>query len=199
MTQHDAAADLAFIRQHIEQTRRYTAAKGVFFVIWGVAVSLSLLLTWLQVAGALGGSQWAIWIPTTVVAWSLTLWFAWKQQQESAVPHHAHLIGMNWTAIGVAMMAVFFVGVGRGTLGYAGIPGLSAILVGVGIFNTGHLSGLRWLAAVGVVWLVAGALMLAFPGLHNLPAMALLLVFGQIAPGLVLMRAERAAQRGAAA
>jgi hypothetical protein len=199
MTQHDALEDLAYIRQVMEQTRRYTAAKGIFFVIWGVAVSVSLLLTWLQVVSVIGGSQWAVWIPTTLGAWGLTLWFSWKQQRESAVPHHAHLIGMNWTAVGVAMMIVFFVGVARGTVSYAAIPGLSALLVGAGIFNTGHLSGLRWLAVVGAVWLAAGALMLAFPGLHNLLATALLLVFGQIVPGLVLMRAERAAQgRGAA-
>lgn len=192
MTQHDALQDLAYIRQVMEQTRRYTAAKGIFFVIWGVAVSTSLLLTWLQVAGTIGGSQWAVWIPSTAIAWGLTLYFAWRQQQDSAVPHHAHLIGMNWTAVGVAMMFMFFVGMGRGTLGYAAIPGLSALLVGIGIFNSGHLSGIRWLAAVGVAWLLGGALMLAFPGLHNLLGMAVLLVFGQIVPGLVLMRQERA-------
>jgi len=191
MTQQNALEDLAYIRQVMEQTRRYTAAKGVFFVIWGVAVSVSLVLTWLQVTGGVGGNQWAIWIPTTLVAWGLTLYFAWRQQRESAVPHHAHLIGMNWTAIGIAMMFMFFVGVARGTIGYPAINGLAALLVGIGIFNTGHLSGIRWLAGVGVAWLVCGALMLAWPGLHTLLLMAFLLVIGQIVPGLILMREER--------
>jgi hypothetical protein len=192
MTQHDALQDLAYIRQVMEQTRRYTAAKGVFFVIWGVAVSLSLLLTWLQIERVIGGSQWLIWIPATFIAWGLTLWFAWREHHSSAAPHHAHLIGMNWTAIGVAMMAIYFVGVGRGTIGYGAICGLSALLVGIGIFNSGHLSGLRWLAVVGALWLVNGAAMLAWPGLHTLPWMAALLVLCQIGPGLVLMREERA-------
>lgn len=192
MTQHDALQDLAYIRQVMEQTQRYTAAKGVFFVIWGVAVSLALLLTWLQILGHIGGTNFEVWIGTMLVGWLLTMYCAWRQQRESAVPHHARLIGMNWTAIGIAMGLAYFVGVPMKSIGFQAIPGLSALFVGVGIFNTGHLSGIRWLAGVGVVWLLCGGLMLAWPGLHTLLFMALLLLFGQIVPGLVLMRQERA-------
>lgn len=198
MTQHDALQDLAYIRQVMEQTRRYTATKGIFFVIWGVAVSVALLLTWLQILGLLGGANLVVWLGCMVVGWGLTLYFAWRQRRESAVPHHAHLIGMNWTGVGVAMGLAYFVGVPMKSISLLAIPGLSALFVGVGIFNTGHLSGIRWLAGVGVVWLVGGALMLAWPGPHTLLAMALLLSFGQIVPGLVLMREERA-RRGASA
>ena len=192
MTQHDALQDLAYIRQVMEQTRRYTAAKGVFFIIWGIAVSFAMLLTWLQITGQLGGSNLVVWGATMLAGWLLTMYFAWQQQRDSAVPHHAFLIGMNWTAVGIAMGIAFFVGVAMESLSYQAIPGLSALFVGVGIFNTGHLSGIRWLAGVGVVWLAAGALMLAWPGVHNILAMAVLLFFGQIVPGIVLMREERA-------
>lgn len=192
MTQHDALQDLAYIRQVMEQTRRYTAAKGVFFVIWGVAVGIALLLTWLQILGHVGGTNFEVWIGTMFTGWVLTMYFAWRQNRESAVPHHAFLIGMNWTAVGIAMGLAYFVGVPMKTIGFHAIPGLSALFVGVGIFNTGHLSGIRWLAGVGVVWLLCGGLMLAWPGLHTLLLMAVLLLFGQIVPGLVLMQQERA-------
>lgn len=192
MTQHDALQDLAYIRQVMEQTRRYTAAKGVFFVVWGVTVSVALLLTWLQITGVLGGTNIMIWLGTLPIGWALTMYFAWRQQRESAVPHHAFLIGMNWTAIGIAMGVAYFVGVPMQTIGYQAVPGLSALFVGVGIFNTAHLSGIRWLAVVGVVWLLGGGVMLAWPGLHTLLLMAVLLVLGQIVPGLILMREERA-------
>jgi hypothetical protein len=200
MTQHDAAADLAYIRQVMEQTRRYTAAKGVFFIIWGVAVSFALLLTWLQIIGELGGTNFEVWIGTMLAGWLLTLYFAWRQGREAAVPHNAFLIGMNWTAVGIAMGLAYFVGVPMKSIGFQAVPGLSALFVGVGIFNTGHLAGIRWLAGVGVVWLVCGGLMLAWPGLHTLLFMAVLLFFGQIVPGVLLMREERArAAEGAAA
>jgi hypothetical protein len=199
MTQQNALDDLAYIRNVMEQTRRYTAAKGVYFVVWGVAVSVSMLLTWLQIERVIGGSQWAVWTPTVLIAWGLTLYFSWKEQREGVAPYHAHLIGMNWTAVGVAMMCVFFIGVSRGTVHYSAISGLSALLVGIGIFNSGHLSGLRWLAGVGVLWLANGAAMLAWPGQHTLPWMAVLLLIGQIVPGLVLMREERAGRAGGAA
>ncbi len=71
MTQHDALQDLAYIRQVMEQTRRYTAAKGVFFIIWGVAVSLALLLTWLQITGSLGGSNFLVWGATMLAGITL--------------------------------------------------------------------------------------------------------------------------------
>lgn len=201
MTQHDAAQDLAYIRQVMEQSRRYTAAQGVFFVIWGVAVSLALLLTWLQILGHIGGSNFLVWGVVMVAAWGLTMYCAWQQHRDSATPYHAQLIGMNWTAVGIAMGLAFFVGVPTQALSVQAIPGLSALFVGVGIFNTGHLSSIRWLAGVGVVWLACGALMLAWPGVHNIMAMAVLLLVGQILPGLVLMREERArrAQQGGGA
>ncbi len=192
MTQHDAQQDLAYIRQVMEQTRRYTAAQGVFFVIWGVAVSFALLLTWLQILGRIGGNNFVVWRATMLGAWGLTMYFAWQQQRDSAVPYHAQLIGMNWTAVGIAMGLAFFVGVPTHALSVQAIPGLSALFVGVGIFNTGQLSTIRWLSGIGAGWLVCGALMLAFPGVHNILAMAVLLFVGQIVPGLILMREERA-------
>jgi hypothetical protein len=201
MTQHDAAQDLAYIRQVMEQSRRYTAAQGIFFVIWGVAVSFALLLTWLQILGHISGNNLLIWGVVMVAAWGLTIYCAWQQDRSSATPYHAQLIGMNWTAVGVAMGLAFFVGVPTATLSLQAIPGLSALFVGVGILNTGHLSSIRWLAVVGVVWLLCGALMLAWPGVHNILATAVLLFAGQIVPGLILMREERArrAQAGGAA
>ena len=192
MTHQDAADDLAYIRRVMEETRRYTAAQGVFFVIWGVAMTAAILLTWLQITGSLGGSNYAVWAITMFLGWVTTMYFAWRQQRDSVAPHQARLIGMNWTAVGIAMGLAFFVGTPFHTIGFQAIPGLSALFVGVGIFNTAHLSGIRWLAGVGVIWLLTGALMLAWPGFHTMLLMAALLVFGQILPGMVLMREERA-------
>ena len=191
MTPHDAASDLAYIRGVIQQTREYTAARGIFFVVWGVAVTTALLLTWLQITGSLGGTQYEVWGATMTLGWLVTMYVAWQQNREVVVPVNARLIGLNWTAVGIAMGLCFFVGTPFRTIGFQAIPGLSALFVGVGIFNTAQLAGIRWLGAVGVIWLLTGALMLAWPGFHTMLMMAALLVFGQIVPGLVLMREER--------
>jgi hypothetical protein len=175
----------------MQQTREYTAARGIFFVVWGVAVTTALLLTWLQITGKLGGNQYEVWGVTMTLGWLLTLYLAWRQQRAVVVPVNAKLIGLNWTAVGIAMGLTFFVGTPFHSIGVAAIPGLSALFVGVGIFNTAQLAGIRWLGAVGIVWLLVGALMLAWPGFHTMLMMAALLVFGQIVPGLVLMREER--------
>lgn len=199
MTQHDAAADLAYIRQVMEQTRRYTAAKGIFFVLWGTIVSLALVATWFQWHRWLGGTNFEMWIGAMVVGWLATLWLARREAQQGAAPYHAHLIGMNWTAVGIAMMAFYFVGVPAKTIPFQAVPGLSALLVGIGIFNTGFLAGVRWLVAVAALWFVVGALLLAFSGPYSLWAMVALLVVGEVIPGIVLMRQERAAAAGDAA
>lgn len=199
MTQHDAAADLAYIREVMQQTRRYTAAKGIFFVLWGSIVSLALVATWFQWHRLLGGTNFELWIGAMTVGWLLTLWLARREEQSGNAPHHARLIGMNWTAVGLAMMVFYFVGVPTKTIPFQAVPGLSALLVGIGIFNTGFLADLRWLVGVAVLWFVGGALLLAFPGPHTLWAMVALLVVGEIVPGLVLMRQERAQRGGAAA
>jgi hypothetical protein len=191
MTQHDAAADLAYIRQVMAQTRRYTATKGIFFVLWGSIVSLALIGTWFQWHRLVGGSNFEMWIGAMTVGWLVTLWLARREEQQGSAPHNARLIGMNWTAVGSAMGIFYFVGVPMHTIGFEAIPGLSALLVGIGIFNTGHLAGLRWLAGVGVLWLVVGGVLLAFPGPYTLWAMVALLVLGEVVPGLVLMRQER--------
>lgn len=198
MTQHDALQDLAYIRQVMEQTRRYTAAKGIFFVLWGTIVSLALVGTWLQINRLVGGSNFKLWIAAMVIGWALTMYFSWRQQNEGALPHNAYLIGMNWMVVGLAMGVFYFVGVPMKTISFQAIPGVSALFLGIGIWNTGQLSGLRWLSGVGIAWLVGGGLLLAFPGSHTLWAMVVLLVLGEIVPGLILMRQEhqlRAAER----
>jgi len=199
MTQHDAAADLAYIREVMQQTRRYTAAKGIYFVLWGTLVSLALIATWFQIHRLIGGSNLALWLTLMVTGWVATVWLARRDAQQGAAPYHARLIGMNWTAVGLAMMGFYFIGVPAQTIPFQAVPGLSALLVGIGVFNTGFLADLRWLVGVALLWFVSGALMLAYPGPHTLWAMVLLLVVGEIAPGLVLMRQERARRAGDAA
>lgn len=198
MTHHDAAADLAYIREVMEQTRRYTAAKGIYFVLWGSLVALALIGTWFQWHRVIGGTNFELWIGAMTAGWLATLWLARREATHGQAPFQARLIGMNWVAVGVAMGTFYFVGVPMKTVGFEAIPGLSALFVGVGIFNTGHLSGLRWLAAVGVCWFVAGGALLAFPGPHTLWAMVALLLLGEVLPGLVLMRQERALRGDAA-
>jgi surface polysaccharide O-acyltransferase-like enzyme len=192
MTQHDAAADLAYIRGVMEQTRHYTAAKGGYFIVWGVVITLGLLGTWLQLTGRLGGDNFWVWTAAIVCGWIATAVLVWHETREPVVPAMAQYIGYNWMSVGLVMSIMFFVGVPSGAVPPQVLPGMSALLVGAGIFNTGTLSGMHWLRAVAGAWFLGGIYMFLFPGPQVLLAMAFLLIGFQIVPGMVLVKQARA-------
>lgn len=195
MNTDKAREDLAYIRELMAETRQATYVGGAYFIVWGLAIGLGLLFTWLFVSKTLplpfsGKATMMVTWAVAVGLGGVAMWW-WPIRREQRMPVQSagsRLIGLTWAAVGTSLMIVFFVGVGANSLpGYLMNP-LSALFIGIGMFMTGTLAGLGWIRNLAFGWWFGGAVMLAAPGLWNLWMMALMLFALYLVPGIVLSR-----------
>src|SRR5690606_28525269 len=127
MTHEQAAADLAYIRQLMDRSRRVTVLGGHYLVAWGVLVEAALVVTWLAASGqAVMNPLWA-WAGAVLIGWAYTFWAGRRDREvDGASSRSGFLIGMVWVSLGVSMTLVFFIGMPAGTLGWQAAPGLAA-------------------------------------------------------------------------
>lgn len=192
MNSDDARADLAWIRRLMEDTRRATYVSGGYFIVWGIAIGLGLLATWLRIAGHWQVSPFASWIACLALGAAATFWLVRNERREPVEAPAGRLIGQVWLAMGVSVLVLFFAGVGSGTLDGALMPALACTLTGGAVFLTGTLSGLGWLRGLAGAWWLGATAMLIWPGVHVLLLMGVMLLALYVIPGVVLIRLRRA-------
>lgn len=196
MDQAQAQQDLAFIRELMQSARRATYVSGAFFILWALITGLGLLGTWLLVTGKLTlpfdagvGTFW-LWIVLDTIGFIGTVWIIRRVHSRATAAANPvdRLIGLSWFAVAAGILIVAIVGVGSGTISGDVMCAISAVFIGIGVFNSGLLAGMKWLRNLAFGWWIGGGLMLAAPGLWNLWFMALLLFLLYLIPGVVLAR-----------
>lgn len=192
MTHEQAAADLAYMRQLMERSRRVTVLGGHYLIAWGVLVELALVVTWLAATGrAVMNPLWA-WAGAVVLGWAYTFWSARRDRRvDGASSRNGFLVGIVWVSLGVAMTLVFFVGMPAETIGWQAAPGLAAAFLGAGALLHGTLAGIGWFRVVAAGWWLTAAAMLLWPGRETLLLYAGAVLVLQILPGVVLDHERR--------
>lgn len=194
MNQQQAQQDLAFIRQLMQSTRWATYVSGAFFIVWALVTGLGLLGTWLIVSQKLtlpfdsGIALAGLWIVTDTAGFIGTVLIVRRNARRAVANPAGRLIGASWFSVAVGLLIVAFVGAASGNMPGELMCAVSALFIGVGVFNSGLLAGIKWLRNLAFGWWLGGALMLASPGLWNLWFTALLLFVLYLIPGIVLSR-----------
>jgi hypothetical protein len=194
MTQEQAQQDLAFIRELMQSARRSTYLSGAFFIIWSLVTGLGLLGTWLLVTRTLtvpfdsGIGVFWLWIVMDVIGFTGTVLIIRRNHKRAIANPAGRMIGLSWFSVAMGILLISIVGNGSGTIPGEVMCAVSTIFIGIGVFNSGVLSGIKWLRNLAFAWWLGGALMLASPGLWNLWFMALLLFGLYFIPGIVLSR-----------
>jgi hypothetical protein len=198
MDQVQAQQDLAYIREMMQSARQATYISAPFFIVWAVVSGLGLFGTWLLVAQhvTLPIDQWRgvfwLWIVMDALGFIGTIMIIRRNARRVPAANPAgRLVALSWFSVAVAILLIGIVGTGSGTIGGEVMCAISSILIGVGIFNGGILSGMKWMRNLAFGWWIGGALMLASPGLWNLWFMALMLFGFYFIPGIVLSCKER--------
>ena len=197
MTSSDAREDLAYIRQLMADTRRAAYVSGGYFIVWGIAIGLGLIGSWLTATGACTLSPLIYWAACLALGGVGTFFLVRAEAREPVEAPAGRLIGMVWMSMGISMLIIFFIGVGSGNLPGYHMSALSSALVGGAVFMTGTLAGINWLRNLSLGWWLGAAIMFAWPGLYALLLMGVMLFALYVVPGLVLIRLKRA-QRSAA-
>ena len=194
MNQEQAQQDLAFIRELMLSSRQATYVSGAYFIIWALVTGLGQLGTWLIISGKLnlpfhhGISLLVLWTTFCLLGGVATAVVARRDLKAPAHNPAGRLIGLSWLAVCIALLIVFFVGFGFGTVPGELMPAFSALFVGIGVFIMGLLNGLNWMRNLAIGWWVGGAIMLASPGMWNLWFMGLMMFLLYMIPGIMLSR-----------
>jgi hypothetical protein len=189
----DPQDDLAYIRQVMEQTRRFTLVSGSYFIVWGLLIILGLVSTGITLQTAIHLPLSGIWIGLMSLGWVCTFWLSRRESRYEPIASYAtYLITCIWTACGVAMTTAFMLGQWVGVIPGPATGGLSALFIGIGVFMTGVLSGMQWLRNLSFGWWAGAVVMFIWHGPVSIWISTGLLLGLLVVPGLVLNRQAQA-------
>lgn len=180
--------DLAMIRRLMTEGREAADAGGPFYLLWGVAVLLGLVGTYLAARNGLGLDPELLWIGVVGAGWVGSFWLGWRRGERVPVETTGGRVMMGiWVGGGVTMTLLGFAVPAAGLVGTVGeILGPIAMVLGTCSFASSFVArsgGLRW-AAVG--WWAGGVAMLWWSGAAALLIMAAQVLVLMILPGLLL-------------
>lgn len=175
------------VKLALEASEAATPFRGLVYLFWGLIFAKCFLAEWAVRFYAMPFDSLYVWLPTLVFG-AVCTWvyagvhFPGKRTTRTS----GRFVSAVWTACvgGMALLAVE--AVGFGIFNPFLLPGMMAILFGVGYTIHGVLDH-HWVYryAAGGWWLSAVAL-LARPTVHALAWLALALLLFQVLPGLVL-------------
>ncbi len=191
MTQQNAADDLAYIRQIMDESRAFAEVGGDSFILWGSVTSIGMFATWAIATKLLPlstGMIWPVWAMVTAIGFIADAVIIRRRRRQLAKhPSQAHIGGV-WAALGISMLLLFFPGQYFGVIKPLAIPSIAASMLAVGVFMTGQLARITWLRNLSAAWWLASATMLAWPGVHTFLWYGLLLLALYVVPGFALNR-----------
>ncbi len=189
--------DLAAIRALMADSQDLVRGTWWYQMVWGVLITLGLVLTWVGEQSGRFGFIAAVWVGVVVTGWVASMIRGRREAARATVRNAAsRAFAGIWIGLGVTLTMVGMVSIPTGAVAPDGLPGLLAILFGAGYFATGFVSGLRGLSLVGVGWWMGGAALLVFQGPSAVLGLAALTVMLEIAPALALRRMERPVASG---
>lgn len=200
MEARNAQEELALIRRLMEESQRVIGDHAWPFIVWGLLITVALVLTYGVVAlGWPLGLGW-VWGLPMGAGWVLSVWLGWRGRART--PAHTaagQILAGIWIGFGIAMTLLFFAGYFGGALPGRSIGGVAAMALGAAYFASGFVPGQSGLRQLAVGWWAGGLVMLLVPGTYTILLMAGLMVALQVVPGVVMYhRARGELQRAAA-
>jgi hypothetical protein len=201
MSRHDIQQDIDYVRTLAEEGRQAPMVGGRIMVFWGTLASLTLIAHWAIVQGLvpvpLSALLW-IWVGMSVVGGLATLALgASLNRAPGASAANNRAASAIWSAMGVAMLAVFLgvltavMGLGAPLVVWNVLPGAALALYGMAYLSAAflHRDGLQIFAGVAALMAAAGTLALLQSRDAYLVA-ALGVTVSTLLPGLIYLARE---------
>jgi len=159
MTQDPIHADIAFIRQTLEEGRSYVRLRSPDFAVWGALVALGYLGIYARVIGVWSLDPGLIWWPLLAVGWLFSLRSVLtRQPREKSGPAGRSLRAL-WIGFGISMMLLGILQ----TLSHTEVNLMDVVadsFLGACFFTSAAICGVLWLRWVAVGWWIAAVLSL---------------------------------------
>lgn len=190
MDSKQAESELAVIKQMMADCGRVVADNGRHYIFWGVVVTAALIANYIMalqnVPMKYAGLMWFItMISASIIDWIIGI----RESKKSRVKTFAgKLLGSLWTASGLSMFMLGFVGTITGAYNPIYICSLISIVLGVAYFTSGAIQQIRWLKMLSVGWWAGAIFTFAFPSVHTLLIFAIMMICFQVIPGFILYK-----------
>src|SRR5438045_2215525 len=159
----DARADLAVIRQAIDDGRRFAAGGGGYMILWGGVIGLAQLATYATVRGRLGLDPQVLWAVCIPLAWAATLFLVRRELRTRQVMTLAgRVLTMTWFGCGITLTVLYVATVLTGGFQPGWFLAITAGAMGIGFFATSYLCAYRWMRGVAVIWWLGEAAFFAW-------------------------------------
>ena len=186
----DARADLAAIRQAIEDGRRFAAGGGGYMILWGGVIGLGQLATYATVRHHLALDPDVLWAVSIPLAWAATLFMVWREFRGRQVRTLAgRVLSTTWFGCGITLSVLYVSTVFSGGFQPGWYLAITAGTMGIGFFATSFLCAYRWMRALAIAWWLAEAAIFAWRSDLEIVALSGALMLLMLAlPGIVLVR-----------
>lgn len=188
MDEKTAFDEIQFIKKVIEDSRKSMSYNGLDYIIWGIIVIVGLLIQYFALLSHIYFSCFWIWLVLIPVGWAFSI-VNGKYKKEK-LPHTfaGRIIVSVWGAIGVAMTLLGFIGVMTGGIKPMFIAPVLSVSLGTGYYITGKIIEAKWISNIALGWWIGAVVLFFYPGIHSILIMALMMLFFQTIPGIIIYR-----------
>lgn len=190
MDSKQAESELALIKQMMEDSRRVVADNGWHYIFWGVVVTSALIANYIMVIMRVTANyQGLMWLITMISAALIGGIVERRQNRKSRVKTFAgKLLGSLWTASGISMFMLGFIGPITGAYNSVFICSLISIVLGVAYYTSGAIQQIKWLQRLSLGWWAGAVYTFAYPSVHTLLIFAVMMIAFQVIPGIILYK-----------
>jgi len=190
MDTKQAESELALIKQMMADSRRVVADNGWHYIFWGVVVTAALIANYIMVLQHISmnyaGLMWFItMISASIIDRIADKKYAGKRRVSTFA---GKLLSSLWSASGISMFMLGFVGTITGAYNAIYICSLISVVLGVAYYTSGAIQQIKWLQWLSLGWWAGAVYTFVFPSVHTLLIFAVMMVCFQVVPGIILYK-----------
>jgi hypothetical protein len=183
-----ATEELAFLNKVIRDSRRSVVDNGLSFIVWGILVTIGVGSIYIErLNESWSWSGW-VWLATIVGGIIFSILYGRKRSQSPVQTFASSLLGRLWSALGISMGLVGFVGSISRMIDPMAIAPLMACFLAVSYYVSGIVYDLKWFRNLAFGWWIGAIVMFLWHSPHTLGLYCLLMIAFQIIPGIILYR-----------
>jgi len=190
MTEKDQLLDdLQYMKKIINESRNIVIRRGSEFIVWGTLIVTGLLYTYLDIImrGSLRND--AAWIILVSGGWAYSLWRWYKDKDHKKVSTFSgRLLGMVWLSSGITLTVLGFIGPLAKAYSSVFISPIIATVLGTAFLVSSLIYNNTLMMKIAPLWWFGAVYMFFFPNKESLLIMALMMLFLQVLPGVILQK-----------
>ncbi|HEX2786898.1 MAG TPA: hypothetical protein VHP32_03265 [Ignavibacteria bacterium] len=190
MKTYEAESELSVIKKIMEDSRKLNVDNGFYYIFWGILTSTALILNYLLIiynySGQYIGFMWMILMVIGAIIGTIA---GAKMEKKKKVKTFAgEILSSLWIAIGAIIFTFVFIGIFTKVYNAIYISGFVSCLLAIGYFTSGTIQRLNWLKYLSLAWFLGGWAFFMKPTTESLLYFALMLIFFQTIPGIILYK-----------